>query len=146
MCGIAGICSLQETVAPRIIQEMLNTLVHRGGDDERYLALDFEGDQTYPLTGSRSKTKGPRIEEFTRSAHLFLGHRRLSIIDLSSADHQPMSNGDGSLWIVYNGEIYNYLEIREELKTLRHCFRSWTDTEVILHAYEAWGIEYLRQA
>lgn len=57
-----------------------------------------------------------------------------------------MSNEDGSLWILYNGEIYNYLEIREELKTLRHCFRSGTDTEVILHAYEAWGIECLRQA
>jgi len=143
MCGIAGIYSLQETVAPRIIQKMMNTLGHRGKDDEGYLALDFEEDQPYPLTGGRSKTEGPSIEEFTRPAHLLLGHCRLSIIDLSSAGHQPMSNEDGSLWIVYNGEIYNYLEVREELKTLRHSFRSGTDTEVILHAYEEWGTDCL---
>jgi asparagine synthase (glutamine-hydrolysing) len=143
MCGIAGIYSLKETVAPRIIQKMMNTLRHRGKDDEGYLALDFEENQPYPLTGSRSKTEGPSIEEFTRPAHLLLGHCRLSIIDLSVAGHQPMSNEDGSMWIVYNGEIYNYLEVREELKTLRHYFRSGTDTEVILHAYEEWGTDCL---
>jgi asparagine synthase (glutamine-hydrolysing) len=143
MCGIAGIYSVQETVAPRIIQKMMNTLGHRGRDDEGYLAVDLEGVKTYPLTGSRSKIKGPRIEDFNKSVRLLLGHRRLSIIDLSSAGHQPMSNEDGSLWIVYNGEIYNYVEIGEELKTLGHRLRSKTDTEVILHAYEEWGTDCL---
>ena len=66
-----------------------------------------------------------------------LGHNRLSILDLSAAGHQPMSNSDGSLWIVLNGEVYNYLELREELSG--YPFRSWTDTEVILAAYERWG-------
>jgi len=144
MCGIAGIYNFQEKVAPQIIQKMMNTLEHRGGDDEGYLALDFEEDQPYPLTGSRSKTEGPRIEEFTIPAHLLLGHCRLSIIDLSAAGHQPMSNEDGSLWIVHNGEVYNFIEIRNKLESLEHHFKSRTDTEVILHAYEEWGVDCLK--
>ena len=76
-----------------------------------------------------------------------LAHRRLSIIDLSDAASQPMSNGDGSLQIVFNGEIYNHAEIRRELEELGH--RRWktdhSDTEVILHAFEEWGIECLQK-
>jgi asparagine synthase (glutamine-hydrolysing) len=145
MCGIAGIYSFQETLSSKIIYKMISALEHRGIDDEGYLALDFETDQIYLLTGNHSKTKGLRIDEFTKTAPFFLGHRRLSVIDLSSTGHQPMSNEDGSLWIVYNGEIYNYIEIREELKSMRHCFKSGTDTEVILHAYEEWGTECLNR-
>jgi asparagine synthase (glutamine-hydrolysing) len=68
---------------------------------------------------------------------------RLSIIDLSQAGHQPMSNEDGSLWLVYNGEMYNFADLRSELIEQGHVFRSKTDTEVVLHAYEEWGLECL---
>jgi len=76
---------------------------------------------------------------------LGFGHRRLSIIDLSAAGHQPMSNEDETVWIVHNGEIYNYAGLREELKGRGHRFRSNTDTEVILHGYEEWGVECLER-
>ena len=72
-----------------------------------------------------------------------LAHRRLSIIDLSEAAHQPMCNEDGTIWITYNGEIYNYREIREVLILKGHKFKSNSDTEVIIHGYEEWGIEGL---
>jgi asparagine synthase (glutamine-hydrolysing) len=72
-----------------------------------------------------------------------LGHRRLSIIDLSPAGHQPMANEDGSIWIVFNGEIYNHVELREALIAAGHCFRSRTDTETLVHGYEEWGIDGL---
>ena len=68
-----------------------------------------------------------------------LGHRRLAIIDLSTAGRQPMSDATGALHIVFNGEIYNYLELRSELEALGHAFQTATDTEVILEAYRAWG-------
>ena len=69
-----------------------------------------------------------------------LGHRRLSIIDLSSAGHQPMCNEDEKIWIVFNGEIYNFQELREGLEKKGHKFKSKSDTEVILHAYEEWEV------
>jgi asparagine synthase (glutamine-hydrolysing) len=78
-------------------------------------------------------------------ARVGLGHRRLSIIDLSANGHQPMCNEDGSIWLVYNGEIYNFQSIRRELVAAGHQFRSQTDTEVIIHAYEEWGPESVRR-
>jgi len=76
---------------------------------------------------------------------LALGHRRLSILDLSPLGHQPMANDDQTLWVVYNGEIYNFQEIREELESCGYRFRSHTDTEVLLKAYEKWGVEALHK-
>lgn len=81
--------------------------------------------------------RGPDDEGFYFGSHFALGHRRLSILDLSPAGHQPMQWKHW--WITFNGEVYNYIELREELKTLGHCFRSGTDTEVIVAAYEQWG-------
>ncbi|MBU0515585.1 MAG: asparagine synthase (glutamine-hydrolyzing) [Proteobacteria bacterium] len=79
-------------------------------------------------------------ESFTvREGRLTLGHRRLSILDLSPAGRQPMSDPEGRYWIVYNGEVYNYLELRQELQRAGHRFVSGTDTEVVLAAYAAWG-------
>jgi asparagine synthase (glutamine-hydrolysing) len=144
MCGITGFYNFKGPINPECIKRMTNSLRHRGPDDEGFLAVDSKSGKVVSITGSDSKTHGPRIEEFNGSANLFLGHRRLSVIDLSSAGHQPMSDEDGSLWIVYNGEVYNYLEIRKELELLGHRMKSQTDTEVILYAYEEWGIDCLR--
>src|SRR3954470_12696273 len=68
-----------------------------------------------------------------------LGHRRLAIIDLSEAGRQPLGNEDGTVWITFNGEIYNFADLRKELEGLGHRFRSRTDTEAIVPAYEQWG-------
>jgi asparagine synthase (glutamine-hydrolysing) len=122
---------------------MTDSIQHRGPDDEGFLAVNSGLSKAYPLIGRGSKVQGESIDDFNKPVDLFLGHRRLAIIDLSPAGHQPMSNEDGSLWIVHNGEIYNYLEIRKELELLGHRLRSQTDTEVILNAYEEWGTNCL---
>lgn len=111
MCGIAGIYSIKNNIDRDSLIKMTKVLSHRGPDDE-----------------------GCYVD-----GNIGFGHRRLSIIDLSRAGHQPMSNEDGSVWITYNGEIYNYRELMAELKARGHIFKSRTDTEVIIHAYEEWG-------
>jgi asparagine synthase (glutamine-hydrolysing) len=87
------------------------------------------------------KHRGPDDEGTYIDNHISLGHVRLSIIDLSSAGRQPMSNEDGSILIQHNGEVYNFLELRRELEDRGHIFNSNTDTEVIIHAYEEWGYD-----
>ncbi|HJZ95193.1 MAG TPA: hypothetical protein VKE70_01725, partial [Candidatus Solibacter sp.] len=87
--------------------------------------------------------RGPDANDNVARDRAVLGHRRLAIIDLSDAGRQPMTNEDGTLWIVFNGEIYNYLELRRELVAAGHRFRSQSDTEVLLHGYEEWGTETL---
>jgi len=117
MCGICGKISLNGSrIDPEFLQRMASVLSHRGPD----------GDGTYIHNGSRMSAG--------------LGHRRLSIIDLSEAGRQPMPNEDKSLWIVFNGEIYNFQSLRSELEQKGHHFRSRTDTEVILHLYEEEGL------
>ena len=123
MCGITGIYSFKGSINPGCIKRMTDSLRHRGPDDEGFLAVDSTSGKVVNLIGIESKTHGPSIEDFNGYANLFLGHRRLSIIDLSPAGHQPMCNEDGSSWIVYNGEIYNYLEIRKELENLGSSFK-----------------------
>ncbi len=83
--------------------------------------------------------RGPDGEGFAFRGPVALGHRRLAIVDLSDDGLQPMNSGDGKLSVVFNGEIYNYLELRDELRALGHAFRTATDTEVILAAYREWG-------
>ncbi len=90
--------------------------------------------------GERLRHRGPDDHGIYVNGHVGLAHRRLSILDLSPAGHQPMSNEDGTIWIVFNGEIYNYRELRDGLQG-RHTFRSRTDTEVIIHLYEDYGPE-----
>lgn len=121
MCGIAGYINIQPSAerSEDLIQIMTDAAAHRGPDDKGYRLLSFDGEEG--------------------GADIAFGHRRLSIIDLSPLGHQPMANRDGSLWIIFNGEIYNYVELREELRTLGHEFISTSDTEVILKAYEEWG-------
>ena len=114
MCGICGKLNFdrQEPVDPGLLERMMDLIRHRGPD----------GDGVY------------------RSGPAGLGHRRLSIIDLSTGD-QPMSNEDGTVWVVYNDEIYNFPELRTELQARGHKFKSTTDTEVIVHLYEELGAE-----
>jgi asparagine synthase (glutamine-hydrolysing) len=116
MCGIAGQYSLDGGAPDAgLLAEMSRRLAHRGPD----------GEGTH-IRGS-----------------VGLVHRRLAIIDLSADGLQPMTNEDGTLWIVFNGEIYNYVELRDELLAKGHRFHSHSDTEVILHAYEEWGAQCL---
>jgi asparagine synthase (glutamine-hydrolysing) len=152
MCGISGILSK----SPISIQELVgmnNLISHRGPDDEGYVLFNEDaslifGGQSTPLNIYQSTIPycpDKRILEdpFETKAVLGLGHRRLAIVDLSEAGHQPMSYDNGRYWIVYNGEIYNYLELRQELETLGLAFHSNTDTEVVLAAYAYWGSECL---
>lgn len=138
MCGIAGIYSFKGKIENNWIKRMTDTLIHRGPDDEGFLAVNTETKEIRPLTGPDSQVAGQRVETFDKYINLLLGHRRLSIIDISPSGHQPMSNEDKTIWIVYNGEIYNYLELRKELETLGYDFKTNTDTEVLLAAYEQW--------
>ncbi len=112
MCGICGIVG---NVDPSVIERMTLSLTHRGPDDG--------GIEIFP------------------NHKLAFGHRRLSIIDLSPSGRQPMSNEDGSVWISFNGEIYNYLELKAKLDPQQHRFASQTDSEVLLHLYEEQGLE-----
>ena len=89
--------------------------------------------------------RGPDDAGLLVDGSCVLGHRRLSIIDLTAAGHQPMASADERLWISFNGEVYNYLELREELESLGRRFRTETDTEVLLQAYEEWGTETLNR-
>src|SRR4030095_16330159 len=85
--------------------------------------------------------RGPDGEGLLSRGSAVLGHRRLSIIDLSEAGRQPMGNEDGEVQLIFNGEIYNYRELSQQLKSDGHRFRSECDTEVVLHGYEEWGLE-----
>jgi asparagine synthase (glutamine-hydrolysing) len=141
MCGIAGIYSLKGNIRPEAIKKMTALLGHRGPDDNGFLGANSVKQEAYLLSGEKSCVVGPSIDNFDKSVNLFFGHRRLSIIDLSPGGHQPMCNENGQVWIVYNGEIFNYPDVRRELEPLGHRFKSQTDTEVILHAYEEWGTD-----
>jgi asparagine synthase (glutamine-hydrolysing) len=87
--------------------------------------------------------RGPDGEGTHEDASVLLGHRRLAIIDLSDAARQPMPNETKDVWLTLNGEIYNFVALRDELRAQGHVFRSRTDCEVVVHGYEAWGIEGL---
>src|SRR5262245_2981203 len=111
--------------------------------------LDRSGDRPEPAVLERMRdvmlTRGPDDCGLWSAPGIGLAHRRLSIIDCSPAGHQPMCNEDGTIWIVFNGEIYDFDDLGDELRTAGHRFRSRTDTEVIIHAYEEWGAERLLQ-
>jgi asparagine synthase (glutamine-hydrolysing) len=118
------------------IHRMCNVLAHRGPDDEGMLFI--KGNRTVEV----NRSSGPYRDEV--GFQVALGHRRLSIIDLTEAGHQPMGNEDGTIWIVFNGEVYNFQEIKKGLEEKGHFFRSKSDTEVVLHAYEEWDVECLK--
>lgn len=144
MCGISGYLDLENGVRTDILRRMNDSIRHRGPDDEGYTLIGpsafrhFSGDDTAeperfpPLSGADG-----------RKAFLGLGHRRLSILDLSSAGHQPMEDAQRGTVVTYNGEIYNYLELKEELAARGHVFKTTCDTEVLLKAYSEWGEDCL---
>ena len=121
MCGINGIFFYKsgKEVDARELERARDTLAHRGPDGAG-------------LYVSKNKKLG-------------FGHRRLSIIDLSEAGKQPMTNERGSVWITFNGEIYNFKELKAELENKGHIFRSLTDTEVIVHGYEEFGFDFVKR-
>ncbi len=139
MCGITGIGSINGKLEAAWIAGMTDCLRHRGPDDEGFLAIDGKKRTAFPLTGKDSRVRGPLIEGYREPASFFLGHRRLSILDPSPSGHQPMCTPDGEIWVVFNGEIYNYIELREELTKHRFTFDTGSDTEVLLAAYRLWG-------
>lgn len=116
MCGIAGIIDISSTPERSLIERMCRVMKHRGPDGEGYYTDN----------------------------NAALGHRRLSIIDLEGGK-QPMSNEDGTIWITFNGEIYNFSEIKDELSRKGHRFKTRSDTETIIHAYEEYGEECVKK-
>jgi asparagine synthase (glutamine-hydrolysing) len=152
MCGISGILNNQRA-GYNNLRSMTDLISHRGPDDEGYFILDNQykvhcaGGSDTPELVWNSKLEYSPIEKIEPISELpfklAFGHRRLSIIDLSPAGHQPMSIADGRFWITFNGEIYNYQEIRTELEQLNYCFTTRTDTEVILASYCEWGKDCL---
>src|SRR5881396_995181 len=112
MCGIAGILNVDgEPASPAVLRRMTDAIAHRGPDGEGFYA----------------------------DGCVAIGHRRLAIIDLSPAGHQPMVSRDQQVVLSYNGEVYNFQELRAELERLGHQFRSKTDSEVVLNAWHQWG-------
>ena len=117
MCGITGIFYKDgQGIDSSILKKMTQSLIHRGPDEEGFY---IEG-------------------------NIGFGHRRLSIIDLSTGQ-QPLCNEDGNIWITFNGEIYNYMALKKELENKGHVFKTNSDTETIVHAYEEWGVNCLKK-
>ena len=119
MCGIVGVVDNKKQVDERLLFKMGHVLKHRGPDDSGFL-----------ISSDRK---------------VAFAHNRLSIIDLSQAGHQPMQDKDGSLWITYNGEVYNFIEIKKELEIRGYKFKGYSDTEVIISAYMEWGRECIQK-
>ncbi len=127
MCGLAGIVA-PAGVDATSLSRLGTVLAHRGPDGEAFLTWRLGG----PLRATPEPDRDP-------SAVVGFAHRRLSILDLSHAGDQPMVDRAGELALIYNGELYNYVELREELRALGHEFRGTGDTEVLLAAYREWG-------
>lgn len=162
MCGIVGALSLNRpTINVNYIKSMADKIAHRGPDDAGYLCFHTGARHNKKISFYQNLTdeKFKNIEDMLptiesnsaqRELHshdydLYMGHRRLSILDVSYAGHQPMSDLSKNIWIAYNGEIYNFKELRIELEELGHRFKSQTDTEVIIYAYIEWGIDCIKR-
>ncbi|HPD13576.1 MAG TPA: asparagine synthase (glutamine-hydrolyzing) [Planctomycetota bacterium] len=135
MCGIAGLIWCSGEAPPvELLLRMADAQRHRGPDGEGFALLSLDPH------GSRGFSRNAPPPAVPRPVGGF-AFRRLAILDLTDAAAQPMSNDDGSVWLVFNGEVYNYVELRAELEARGCRFRSTGDTEVVLRAYEAWGVD-----
>src|SRR5258708_6131451 len=132
MCGISVI--LDPHNPARLVERLIamhEVIRHRGPDGEGFLAADASG-------GVACAAASDALHSFA-VPRVGFAFRRLKICDLSEAANQPMGGADGKTWVVFNGEIYNFLELRTELEALGHVFRTHGDTEVVLAAYQQWG-------
>lgn len=162
MCGIIGALSLNKpSINVNYAKPMADKISHRGPDDAGYLFFHTGTRHNKRVSFYQNLTDNkfsnvedmlPSIEsqsaqrELTHHDYdLYMGHRRLSILDVSYTGHQPMSDLSKNIWIVYNGEIYNFKDLRKELENLGYSFKSQTDTEVIIYAYIEWGIECIHK-
>ncbi len=156
MCGIAGLYHLNRQAVPaHRLKSMCDAMSHRGPDDEGYVYFQVM-DEPFKQEGYLVErgAEMPPISDHRVWREMFggngdfnlaLGHRRLSVIDLSDNAHQPMSNRANGIWVTYNGEIYNYRELRAELQQQGHHFFSQSDTEVLIHLYESYGVDALKR-
>lgn len=136
MCGITGIYNLDEKpIVFQEIKKMNRVIKHRGPDNEGYILINTKNNRFHTHI----------FDKQDNDFNLALGHNRLAVYDLSENGNLPMSNEDKTVWITYNGAIYNYIEIRDMLKKRGHKFMSDTDTEVIIHSYEEYGEECVKK-
>ena len=155
MCGIAGIISKTNRASHKEdLFAMSRAFKHRGPDGEGFaFFLEEKSVPVYtnetPLANKESNSflfnPSTSLKNFDQPFKVGFAHRRLSIIDLSESGHQPMCDTTGDYWIIFNGEIFNYLELRDELKLKGHVFVTQTDTEVIIEAFKEWGFECLQK-
>ena len=155
MCGISGIVQLQgsSNQLPVILKKMNDKLKHRGPDDEGFTLFKdgkvqcFSGQDTPASSLSSHLAFAPKFHIDSAKEHPFqvgFGHRRLAIIDLSAGGHQPMCLQENQeIWITLNGEIYNYIELREELQSYGFVFHTESDVEIVLASYQHWGTDCL---
>ncbi len=139
MCGIAGIINLNESLSKSSsLISMTKSMVNRGPDDEGYMLFD---EQPLPFIGDDTicKNHAHINTTYNQPFKIGLGFRQLKIIDLSNNSHQPMCDVDKRYWIIFNGEVYNFKEIKTELINLGYSFFSNSDTEVVLNAYKQWS-------
>lgn len=143
MCGILAVINKSSEVSTGVLVSATDIIAHRGPDDAGFLIWNgtskpvvFAGKDTQPETiGMHNLEPLPAMHNW----RVGLGHRRLSIIDITPHGHQPMMLEEDGLSLIYNGEVYNYVEIKEELEALGYTFKTHSDTEVILHAWKEWG-------
>ncbi len=147
MCGIAGVVRLDvRDVDTGAFYTALSLMKHRGPDDEGMVLIDSNTGKFEERGGADTPQELGLADihvPTTLKSRVVLGNRRLSIIDLSIKGHQPQKNEDHTVWVVLNGEVYNYRELKKELTKAGHEFLSDSDTEVIVHGYEQWGMDLL---
>jgi len=155
MCGIAGIISKTNQIALKdTVWSMSQAIKHRGPDGEGFAF--FSDSQSLPVYSNETPIVNKNNQNFLFNPTRYIGdvsgefilalaHRRLSIIDLSESGHQPMCDIQGDYWITFNGEVFNYIELRELLKQKGHVFVTQTDTEVVIASYKEWGVDCLQK-
>jgi asparagine synthase (glutamine-hydrolysing) len=153
VCGLTALVHPGGGARLADVVSMTDVIRHRGPDSEGFCVIDgsevrrLSGPDTISFAGATDLPSAPQGEAAAEdlAGGAVLGHRRLSIIDLTAAGHQPMTDADGDLWMVFNGEVYNYLELGDRLAGRGHRFVGHSDTEVVLAAYKEWGSDFLRE-